>query len=193
MALTRTPKAGGIDLEPGTYEVVCTEVKTDVIENPQFGNGDVIKFKLKVVDMVDEAGDDVELSCMANDVLTPKSKLWGWLQGFGLKVEIGKPVDVESALGKGAFAVVSQQPGKDGGLFTKVEEIIAMPKSQQRAVRAANPEALTTAEWWKLARDDEGFSREEIVEKSMALFEREPPELTAEERADLLKSLKANA
>src|SRR5262245_15238623 len=126
MPLTRTPTQGASKhVEPGTYRVMCMALKEDQIENSEFGGRDVIRFTLRLTEVVDENADPVDLDAIANDKLTPKSKLWAWLTGFGLKLDMGTPCNIEACIGREAYAVIIDNL-KDGTAFSKVEDIIPL-------------------------------------------------------------------
>lgn len=131
MPVLKATAGGGVKVEPGTYECECIEANQDTIENPQFGSGDVLRVKVRLPGVNNEDGDEVELDAMANLKLTPKSKLWGWIEAFGFKLAIGQDFDTEQLRGKRAYAVVGQREGQDGALWARIEDFVALPKSAQ--------------------------------------------------------------
>ncbi len=189
MPLTRTMQEGsGLKLEPGTYPVICTDVKGDTLENPSFGDGAIIRFSLKVEDMLDENGEEVVLDPIANDKLTPKSKLTEWLKAFGVVAEVGETINIEEAIGKRALAVVGTKPGKDGtGEFATVDSII--PAQKGRPQGPVNPSDLEIGEFWALTRT-EGFERSHVLQVCEEMFKgKEPKDLTGKEREALFAAL----
>jgi hypothetical protein len=185
MSLVLTAEAGGgVKLDPGTYPVVCMDVKEDRLDNSQFGNGDVIRFVLEVVDVLDENGEPVQLDAIANRKLTPKSKLWGWLEAFGLKVAVGAKVNIEDAVGREAFAIVIEKEGSQGGSFARIESIVPAPSRKP----AGDPKDMPISEWWALVRS-KGHDTSGARDKAVELFGKEPKDLSGEERAAVLAAL----
>ena len=116
------------------------DLKETTLENPQFGNGDVIRFLLEAVDVFDQDGNPIELDGIANDLLTPLSKLTRWLGAFGLTSEPGEEIDMEQAIGREAMAVIINVPGKDGtGAFARISDIVPLPMTGSRNGRVAAP------------------------------------------------------
>lgn len=154
MPLLRTPvQGGGVHIDPGTYKVRCMDVKPDHLDNSQFGTGDVIRFSLETEVLNPADGNPVTLDAMANDRLTPKSKLWGWLTAFGMKLDFSVDCDIEEAVSREAYAVVVDQPGKEGGVFSRVEDIIPLPKSQMPPKSAAKDDGEPDFDaFWKAVR-----------------------------------------
>lgn len=183
MTLKRTMREG-ISLEAGTYEVQLIDLKEDILENPQFGDGAVIRFELETTDVLDEEGNPVRLDGIASDKLTPLSKLTRWLKAFGVTAEPGEEIDMARAIGQRAQAVIVLRPGKDGtGSFPRIEDLVALPRS--RAVRPAPVNDIS--DWWKATRE-RGLNRKEVLDRSQELFGCEPAELAPEDRAELMES-----
>lgn len=183
MSLTRTMKEA-TTLEAGTYEVQLIDLKEDMLENPQFGNGAVIRFQMETTDVLDEEGNPVELDGLANDKLTPLSKLTVWLAAFGVTAKPGEDIDMSEAIGRKAMAVIVLKPGKDGtGAFPRIENLVPLPRAGRSAAVAPDISA-----WWKETRDL-GLKRDEVLKASNEMFGAEPAELASEDRAELLKVL----
>lgn len=138
MALVRRRQEAAPKLEPGTYEMVCVGVREDHIENSQFGTGDVIKFTLRTADVVDQYGDPVELEAMANDSLTPLSKLTRWLDAFGVGSN-EEELDLERCKGRKCLAKVEIQDRGDKGQWNRITELLAPPRTGARNVVGPRP------------------------------------------------------
>ena len=164
MTLIRHATAsGGTKIPPGTYRVLLMDLKEDLLENALYGNGNVIRFELEVCQHVDVSGNPIQLDALANDKLTPKSKLWGWLEAFGLHPEVEDDVDMEAAVGQEALAVVENVPGKDGtGEFSRVANIIPLPANIpiRDPVRADGEPDFDA--FWKRIRAA-GFERKDVA------------------------------
>ena len=196
MPLRRTMKEEH-NLDPGTYKVRLMDLKEATLENPQFGNGDVIRFVLETVDVVDGEGNPIELDGIANDKLSPMSKLTRWLSAFGVTSKPGEEVDMEDAVDREAMAVIVNKPGKDGtGAFPRIEDLVPLPKTGNgRTARPTEPPVTTDGavmeigDWWALTRQ-EGFERIAVIEKSKVMFGEEPPNISPAERTALLEELR---
>ena len=179
-------------LEPGTYRVQLQDLKETILENPQFGNGDVIRFVLHTTEVTGTDGQPVEIDGIANDKLTPLSKLTRWLGAFGVSAEPGEELDMEQAIGLEAMAVIVNRPSKDGsGNFARVDDLVPLPKTGTRRVVAASGDDELSA-WWKQTRDEK-FERKHVLEFCEELFGAEPSNITAAERAELLERLRGAA
>lgn len=119
---------GGAKVSAGGHHVVCLSTSEDKLENSQFGTGEVIRFTLGVLDEKDADGNDVELDAIANHKLTPSSKLWGWCVAFGVTPEIGKAFDTAVLHGREALAVVIDKANAEGAVFSRVDDIVPLPK-----------------------------------------------------------------
>lgn len=172
MTLVRkASQGGGVHIDPGTYHIRCMDAREDHLDNSQFGSGDVIRFDLEAVDMVMPDGNPVQLDAIANDRLTPKSKLWGWLEAFGLKVEVGSDIDIDDVVGREAYAVVVDKASEQGGVFSKVDNLIPLPKTGARSMPGAAPPlevvrsdgSVNLIAFWK-ALDAAGITRLHLQE-----------------------------
>lgn len=186
MSLKRTMKEYQA-IEPGTYQVRLMNLTETQIENPQFGNGDVIRFAFECVDVVDTEGNPVELDGIANDILTPESKLTKWLAALGVTAKPGEGLDMEDAVGRECLAEIVHRPGKDGsGAFPRIDKLVPLPRSS----RAAPTAAPDISAWWKETRDA-GFKRDDVMKASNEMFGAEPAELAPEDREELMERLLA--
>ena len=130
------------NIEKGTYSVTCIGVKEDTIQNPQYGNGDVIKFTLQFDNLTDDEGNLLTRETMASDYLTPGSKLTAILQGFGVTAELGHALDIDDCIGRQALAKVGSVTKTVKGVvktFDTIDEIFAAPKDVQRAAAPSRP------------------------------------------------------
>jgi hypothetical protein len=123
------------NIEKGTHPVTCIAVRPDVLENPQYGDGSVIKFKLEFDGMEEDDGEPVTREAMAGDYLTPGSKLTRYLFAFGISAGIGEEVEIEDAVGRQALAVVGQKT-KGEKVYDTIENLIPAPKTALRRATA---------------------------------------------------------
>lgn len=130
-------------LENGTYEVTCSGVEDTFLDNPQFGDGEVVRFKLVVGGELTKDGKEIVLDPIANRVLSPKSKLWSFLVAFGFSPRIGQAFELEDCVGKRALAAVVAKTLPDGSKgFPRVESLMRLPtasKSRPVATAAVPP------------------------------------------------------
>ena len=124
-------------IEPGIYECECTRTWAETLENPQYGNGDVIKIKLEL-DVADDDGETVELEAMANRKLTPMSKLWSWFEAFNVPVSVGDELDTDQMVGKRCQVEVGERK-TERGTWATVDRLFKLPTRaapRQRPARA---------------------------------------------------------
>ena len=115
-------------IKPGTYAVTCTAVKPDMIENPPFGNGDIIRFTLRFNDLLDAEGAEVTRDAIANDKLTPMSKLTEWVRAFSVHADVGESVDIEECIDKQALAQVTSIE-KNDKTYDRIAGLLPAPKA----------------------------------------------------------------
>lgn len=130
------------NIEKGTYPVTCIGVKEDTIPNPQFGNGDVIKFTIQFDTLEDDEGNLITRETMASDYLTPGSKLTSILMAFGVTAELGKVLDIDDCVGRQALATVGEKAKTVNGqvkTYDTIESIFPAPKLRGSAASAARP------------------------------------------------------
>jgi len=190
-----TPKqSGGVRVEPGIYAVTCVGATEDFIEGSRFGDGAILRIDLELEGETDSSGQPVIVDGIANLTLSPKSKLWGWVKAFGFELEFGTPFNTDDLIGARAQAVIVDKPStSDPNLvFSAIDQIVPLPRAKG-AAPAAKTAAVTSAglpigEWWALTRK-EGLSQPAVNAAAAHLYGKEPKELTAAERADLVTTM----
>jgi hypothetical protein len=194
MSLTRVMKEYTA-LEPGTYKVQLMDLTETQLENPQYGNGDVIRFAFECVDEVDDEGNRYQLDGIANDILTSESKLTKWLAALGVTAKPGEGLDMAEAVGRECLAEVVLKPGKDGtGAFPRIDKLVPLPKGKAigRTVAATETVAQAVSDdissWWSVTRT-RNWSRADVLKVSHEMFGAEPAELAPKDRAELLEAL----
>jgi hypothetical protein len=133
-----TASQGGVHLgRPGLYDAFVTDVRRDHLTGAQFGSGDVARFYCRVADVLDESGDPVIIDAIANLLLSPMSKLWGWLEALGMHPEIGVEQDLEEAVGKACVLSVVDNV-RDGVTYSRVEGIFPARNAPAAGLPAPN-------------------------------------------------------
>ena len=188
MTLTRQMEDGEFTpITPGTYTVTCTDVKEGVIENPAFGNGDIIRFTVSFDDLLDTEGAEVIRDAIANDKLTPMSKLTEWITAFGVVVAVGESADIEECMGRKALAKVTNVE-KNDKTYDRITALLPSPK-------AAAPKAdvdiseLPIIEWWTFVRA-QGHTQMAVRAMAAEMFDgQEPKDLDGKEREAVFAAL----
>lgn len=152
---------GKAKVVPGTYPVVCTRVEEKYLEKPTYGDGHVLAVYIDLEDYEDDEGKAVELNGIASYVLSPKSKLWGWMTAFGIKVEVGGEYEPQDMIGRHAFAMIGEKPGKDGGMFNTIDSLMPVPAARRGPGNAVNTEAYFPDGFWRDVRAL-GFDRDDV-------------------------------
>lgn len=182
MGIRRTMEESSfVHIEPGMYPVTCLSVKADTLENATYGDGSVIRFQLRFDDVLDENGEEVTRDVIANDKLTPMSKLTGFLQAFGVKANVGEEIDIEECQGKSALARVIERR-KDDKVYDRVEDLL--PAQKQTTTDPKN----NISDFWKAVKE-KGFEVSEITQTVQDMYGKAPKDLTPEERESVLESL----
>jgi hypothetical protein len=167
MPVLQATAGGGAKLDEGSYVVTCTAATQDHLENSLYGTGEVLRFTLKCADEVDENGDPVELDAIANLKLTPKSKLWSWAEAFGLKPEVGKSFDTDALIGLTALAVVKDKGNDDGSVFSRVENLMPLPKGYTAGATVMPSVILASGEpdwgvFWRVLKEKKGWAKAQV-------------------------------
>lgn len=166
MPTVTAKESKSVNLEPGTYEVICIKTEEAYLEKPQFGDGHVVRITMNTTDEVDEDGELIELSTIANFTLTPKSKLWGIFEAFGIKPTLGQDLDTDLMVGKRAFAVTGQKPRDDGSHWVTVEALIP-PLTKKELGSLTKPDGTTDfAVFWKMAEQQGFIDKDELRAKA---------------------------
>lgn len=175
------------DVESGTYLATCVRVKDDTIENPQFGNGDVVRLYMALADVLDAEGEEIELDGMANRKLTPKSKLTRWAEALGRAIDFDNEddFDPEELIGSQCLIKVVRA---DKDSWPKIEDMTAPPKT--RATRQAAPPTADNgiSNFWAATRKA-GVTLEDVKLSSNDMFGKAPADLTPDQRTELLEAL----
>lgn len=138
LIIRATPSAGAVHIgRPGLYDAKVSGIRQDQLTST-FGTNDVVRITCKVLDVMDEQGEDVHIDAIANWLLSPMSKLWGWLENLGLKPEIDFDIDLEQAVGKDCvLSIVDYRNPKDQQLISRVDGIFP-PRRQAKVTTAEN-------------------------------------------------------
>lgn len=163
MPVLKAQAGGGVHVPPGSYEVLCTATRLDKIDNSKFGNGDVVRLDLQIVDVLDENGDYIELDAIANQRLTPKSKLWEWATAFGLPPVLNQNFDTDALVGRTAQALIIDKV-EDGATFSRVDKIFPARASQSAPAAAAtsNGDGPDFDGFWRRVKAG-GFERKDVA------------------------------
>ena len=188
MTLTRQMEDGEFTpITPGTYTVTCTDVKEGVIENPAFGNGDIIRFTVSFDDLLDTEGAEVIRDAIANDKLTPMSKLTEWTLAFGVSAAVGESLDIEECMGRKALAKVTNVD-KNDKTYDRIASLLPAPKTAAQQQEVDIP-GLTVVEWWRFIRG-QGFTTEEAKSMAAAMYDgAEPKDLDGIDREAVYAAL----
>ena len=190
MSKMRAETGGGPKIEPGLYAVTCTAVHDETLPNPQYGTGEIIRFDFTFDEVMDADGEPAMLDAIASKRLTPKSKLWEWSESLlNRELKIDDEIDTDEFMACQAMVQVIIDTKADGSQWSKIDKVLPMPK--QGASKAEVPmESRSISDWWVALRSL-GFTRQDVMEASNKLFEREPAELKVEQRRQLVVSLTA--
>jgi hypothetical protein len=117
-------------LEDGsTHEIKCIKAEEGELENPLYGDGDVLFFEFEVLDVLDKSGRPIVLKELANDRWNEYTKAWAWARGFGLPIDVGVEIDLDSFVGRTALAKIEN---RTNGRTERshIGEVFQLPKSR---------------------------------------------------------------
>lgn len=217
MPLLATAKQPTSKVPVGSFVATCTAIIEDTLKNSKF-NDEIYRLYFNVDGKTDEEGNQMTTDAVSSRAFSPKSKLWGWLEAFGLQPVVGKVMDLEAVVGRKVMIVVKQN-----GEYTRVDDLVPLPEGmappaptrvddipfdhstslsdELRAKAAAIATTTggpvvdeeTASAWWK-ARLGEGFERKNVIDLCKEMFGgRIPGELSAEELAGLTDQMNKNA
>ena len=196
MPLLATAKVPTSKVPVGSFIATCTGIIEDSIENSQY-NPEVYRFFFDVDGKKDDEGNQMTTDAISSRAFSPKSKLWSWLEAFGLTPEVGKVMDLEGVIGRKVMIVVKQH-----GEYTRVEELVPLPEGMGQpaafddvpfddakpTLKDALAEATELAKLVEAAKAV-GYTMKEITDLSMGAYSKPPKDLTAEERTGLATSM----
>lgn len=164
---------------------------------------DKLKIHWLITDLVDGDGQEVFVDDRVNNSLSdgaggryPPSNYYKICSALGVETENG--VDSDRLVGLQCQGMVETE--EEEGAWPRVTRYMRIQKGQAKAAqkaptRAQEPnltpssaEVDELSDWWKTTRE-QGLTREEVIEKSKAMFDALPHEISGEERAELYLAL----
>ncbi len=120
-------------LEPGTYAVMCTDIREDEIPDSPY-DPRIYRLIIETTEVLGPDGRGVELSAITSRMLTPNSKLTRWVNALlGHIPAIGEEIDLEQIVGKHCLALLVLKKGNDGREWVRVEDLMPEPKKTARS------------------------------------------------------------
>ena len=150
MKLPVTAGRPKVDLDNGTYPITIVAIAEGQIENPQYGDGRVVRIDMEFDGMVLPDGDPVILDAIANPKLSPKSKLGGWCKALGFDLEIGQEFDLDELVGAKGLAVIENE-SKDGQDWPRVVNIVGTVRTNRTTVPPADTSKPDIGAFWEAA------------------------------------------
>ncbi len=136
-----TKSTGMPNVEAGVYLGTCVRVKDDTLDEPQFGDGNIVRLYLALDDVPDEeTGEPIELDGMANRKISPKAKLTRWAEALGHPIDFDTVLDFDTEELVGGKCLV-KIIRKDKDSWPKIEDLTARPKSG-KAPAFSNPQPV---------------------------------------------------
>lgn len=201
MAIVVEAKDASIpEIEDGLYDVTCTAVGERVMDTDQFGNIDKIEL-LFFISTLSTDEEPVFIQPLLNRKWGEKATLFKYAQAFGLNPNPFEAFDVERFVKARARVLIGHPNGDDG--WPRVMQVMPLPKGTTQKAAAGNQKAqsrpiandppTSPAEegaiaWWTKVRAA-GHKRDEVIAASRAAYDREPVDLTEDERASLWEAL----
>jgi len=143
----RSSGVPGIHVPPGTYPVTVTEPAPvpDTIVSGQYGTSNVIRFTFALDGMSNDDGEQLLIDAIANHNLSPLSKLNEWINALGMTPAVGDEVDLDDLVGCHALAQIIDNRGKDGQVYSRVDKVVAAPKTPGKTNGAKAAQKAPTA------------------------------------------------
>ena len=122
-----------VPVEQGYYRGIVTEV-----ESTEGQYGPQLRWKFE---LLDEEHEGHKLTAWCSAVLSPKSKLNKWATAILGSIPADGMLDVDDLVNAKVMLDVIVEPGKDGGEYNRVREVLPWRKQQRPAVpqRPAQP------------------------------------------------------
>jgi len=114
------------------YVVTCIGLRDHLLTNPQYGRGEVLMVQLQTNVRDPETGEWVVLERMCNKVWSPKSSLWACAEALGYPVKPGEALDTDRLIGLRCQALVKDEVGNDGAVYSKVDALVPLPHGDQQ-------------------------------------------------------------
>jgi hypothetical protein len=149
-----TAEGGGIDIQDGTYLLEVTTIEETTFEDSKFGKKGPqtsVKFTFDLPDVTDEDGSVISLTATASARLTPKTKLWGWVEALtGEQLQVGQTVNVDGLVGCRALGLIATEAKEGGTKWTGIKALMPLPKE-------GKPKAVVSqADPWEGFREPTG-------------------------------------
>lgn len=170
------------------YPVVCDGIDLVTLPEPdKFQKTEKLEFHLRLLDVVDEEGGEIVLDPRLNVAWSEKATLFKWAVAFGLNPNPDAPIDTDAFIGLEARAVVETE--KEGA-WPRVKEMMkaSVRAASRQTAPAPDSEPTAIEAWWKRTRDV-GLDRTSVMAKAIELFDKEPVDLSAIERARVMEAL----
>lgn len=139
--------------------------------------------------LLDEGVEDRRVWGMTsqNLVKLDRCKLWGWLQAIGIDLEEGQELETDELAGKPCRVLVENYEGTDKIMRSRVKEILATKRKQEKTKLASQRELQLLREGFKSI----GFT--ESVDKVVFINElgikNSPAKLESKDVAQILRAI----
>jgi hypothetical protein len=133
LTITATESGGFANHEEGDwYPGQLTRIEET---DSDWGPG--LKWVVTIDGEVADNGETIETWAYCSQKLSPRSKLYAWLKGFGITPEPGEHVDLEDLVGKRVEVMFEEYAGtdNDGNPVTK-EKVVKIRASKTAPVKA---------------------------------------------------------
>ena len=101
--------------------------------------------------MLDTEGAEVIRDAIANDKLTPMSKLTEWTLAFGVSAAVGESLDIEECMGRKALAQVTNIE-KNDRTYDRIASLLPAPKTGAPQKDVDISKGKPIVEWWTFVR-----------------------------------------
>ncbi len=146
MALNATMEGGSPILDPGTYAVMCTDIREDELPDSPY-DPRIYRVTVETTEVMGSDGRGVELSAITSRMLTPNSKLTRWVNALlGHIPAIGEEIDLEQIVGKHCLALLVLKKGTDGREWVRVDDLMPEPKKTTRTASETTTKSAQTRE-----------------------------------------------
>jgi hypothetical protein len=140
--------AGGpaYEIEEGVYPAHITETVADELAQAKFASGrDILRIWIRLDDMVDPINnEDIDIDAIASRKLSPSTKLWGWLENLGFKLdpETVNTFNSDVLHGFAIRAVIGSKKKTDGSVWPTIENVLAPVKGSAGAAENEQLKAM---------------------------------------------------
>lgn len=140
MALKVKKSTGSRHIDPGEYVAVVGSIREG---SGNYGTYFLWSFIVdNPMDDEEEIDEEVKVTGITSDILSPKSKLGKWCEAAGIDLDSeDEEIDIEEAVGEIVRIIVEDDESDDGNVYSKVKLVMKPRKKSKKAKKGKKKKA----------------------------------------------------